>query len=146
MTGYKAARRFEDDAVHIAKTVADNYDDEEVREQFLEVLVKLVVEQPFKIQFVAVVILAVNTIKSDVTADVLKKTVEALHGALDIGAWRDVKLLLRFLGSLQGILEGDGVFSILEELFSRAVDLQTSSSEDVSYGIACSRHIIPLRY
>lgn len=27
---------------------------------------------------------------------------------------------------------GDGVFPILEELFSRAVDLQTASAEDVS--------------
>lgn len=107
---------------------------------------KLVVEQPFKIQFVAVVILAVNTIKSDVTADVLKKTVEALQGALDLGTWRDVKLLLRFLGSLQGILEGDGVFPILEELFSRAVDLQTSSSEDVSHKIRMAWHNHLSRY
>ena len=51
---------------------------------------------------------------------------------LDVGAWREVKLILRFLGCLQGLFEGDGVFPILEELFSRAVDLQTASTEDVS--------------
>ena len=33
---------------------------------------------------------------------------------------------------MQDILEGDGVFPILDELFSRAADLQTASSEDVS--------------
>ena len=51
---------------------------------------------------------------------------------LEAGAWREVKLVLRFLGCLQGLLEGDGVFPVLEDLFSRAVDLQTASSEDVS--------------
>lgn len=51
---------------------------------------------------------------------------------LEAGAWREVKLVLRLLGCLQGILEDDGVFPILEEFFSRAVDLQTASSEDVS--------------
>ena len=50
---------------------------------------------------------------------------------LEAGAWREVKLVLRLLACLQGVLEGDGVFPILEELFSRAVDLQTASSEDV---------------
>lgn len=29
------------------------------------------------------------------------------------------------------MLEGEGVFPVLEELFSRAADLQTASSEDV---------------
>lgn len=43
-----------------------------------------------------------------------------------------MKLVLRFLACLQGVLDGDGVFPILDELFSRAVDLQTASSEDVS--------------
>ena len=50
---------------------------------------------------------------------------------LQAGAWREVKLVLRFLACLQGLLDGEGVFPILEDLFSRAVDLQTASSEDV---------------
>ena len=56
----------------------------------------------------------------------------AMQEYLRLGAWREVKLVLRFLACLQGLLEGDGVFPVLEELFSRAVDLQTASSEDVS--------------
>lgn len=39
--------------------------------------------------------------------------------------------MIRFLGLLQGLFEGDGIFPILEDLFSRAVDLQTASSDDV---------------
>jgi nuclear cap-binding protein subunit 1 len=51
---------------------------------------------------------------------------------LERGSWREVKLLLRFLGCLQDLYDGDGVFAILDELFLRAVDLQVASPEDVS--------------
>lgn len=99
------------------------------------IAISRVIEQPFKIPFVASVILAVNTQKPDVVVDVLKRIGSTVGKALDAGVWRDVKLLVRLLGCLQGALEGDGVFTILEELFSRAVDLQTASSEDVSISI-----------
>ena len=65
-------------------------------------------------------------------SDVLVKSGECLQKYVDDGAWREVKLLLRFLGCLQCVFEGDGIFPVLEELFARAVDLQTASSEDVS--------------
>lgn len=54
---------------------------------------------------------------------------------IDAGNWREVKLFLRFLACIQGLFTGSGVFTLLEDLFSRAVDLQTASSEDVSYAI-----------
>lgn len=99
-----------------------------------------VLEQPFKIPFVAAVVLAVNAQKSEVAAEVLKKAGESLQSALNLGEWRNTKLILRFLSCLHGIFDGDGVFPILEELFARAVDLQTASSEDVSTtGIAHNR-------
>ena len=66
------------------------------------------------------------------TGEILEKVGSRLQEYLKAGAWREVKLLLRFLGCLQGLLAGDGVFPILGELFDRAVDLQTASSEDVS--------------
>jgi nuclear cap-binding protein subunit 1 len=88
-------------------------------------------EQPLKIPFIATTVLVANTIKSDLAADILKRAVERFQRNVDAGAWREVKLLLRFFGCLQCIFEGDGVFAILEELFARAVDLQTASSEDV---------------
>ena len=62
----------------------------------------------------------------------LEKEAKAAQDYLEAGQWREVKLVLRFLACLQGLLEEDGIFPLLEELFSRAVDLQTASSEDVS--------------
>lgn len=70
--------------------------------------------------------------RSELVQEIVAKSVTNLQGYLKRGSWREVKLLLRLLACLQGVLEGDGVFPILEELFSRAVDLQTASSEDVS--------------
>ena len=78
--------------------------------------------------------MAVNVEKPEFVEQILAKTEKALQEHLKSGAWREVKLLLRLLACMQRVLEGDGVFPILEEFFSRAVDLQTASSEDV--GIA----------
>lgn len=91
-----------------------------------------ILEQPLKIPFVAATILVVNAQKPELVVEVLKTTGEAAQKYINTGAWREVKLVLRFLGCLQCIYEGDGVFPLLEELFARAVDLQTASSEDVS--------------
>ena len=94
-------------------------------------IVSSVVEQPFKIPFVAAIVLVANPQKPQITEEILTKAGTVIQEHLEAGAWREVKLVLRFLGCLQGVLEGDGVFPLLEELFSRAVDLQTASSEDV---------------
>ena len=91
-----------------------------------------VVEQPFKIPFVAAIVITINTLKLEITQEILARAAKAIQEYLEAGYWREVKLVLRFLACLQGLLGGDGVFPLLEELFSRAVDLQTSSSEDVS--------------
>lgn len=88
------------------------------------------VEQPLKIPFVASTVLVLNSRKPEATAAILAKAGEHTASYVAQGEWQNVKLMLRFLGCLQGILEGEGVFPMLEELFSRAVDLQTASSED----------------
>ncbi|KAE8377907.1 MIF4G like-domain-containing protein [Aspergillus bertholletiae] len=126
-----AARRAEDDVVNIAKSVADNYEDEELRQTFVDISVDLALEQPLKIPFIAATVLAANSYKSELVSDILTKASEYLQHYIDNGAWREVKLLLRLLGSLQILYEGDGIFPILEELFERAVVLQTASSEDL---------------
>ena len=90
-----------------------------------------VLEQPFKIPFAAAVVLAANTKKPELTAEILKKVQENLDDFIGKGLWREVKLVLRFLACLQGALEENGLFPVLEDIFSRAVDLQTASSEDV---------------
>lgn len=91
-----------------------------------------VVEQPFKIPFVAAIVIVTNPLRPVVAEELLMRAAKAIQEYLDVGHWREVKLVLRFLACLQGLLEEDGVFPVLEELFSRAVDLQTASSEDVS--------------
>ncbi|KAI9923556.1 hypothetical protein ASPWEDRAFT_168442 [Aspergillus wentii DTO 134E9] len=126
-----AARRAEDDVVSIAKTVAENYEDEEIRNSYIEIVLDLVIEQPLKIPFAAATVLVVNSQRSEIVAEVLKRASELAQKHINTGAWREVKLVLRFLGCLQFIFEGDGIFPLLEELFARAVDLQTASSEDL---------------
>ena len=91
-----------------------------------------VVEQPFKIPFVAAIVIVIDPQKPEVAQELLRRAAKAIQEYLELGHWREVKLVLRFLACLQGLLEEDGVFPVLEELFSRAVDLQTASSEDVS--------------
>jgi nuclear cap-binding protein subunit 1 len=85
-----------------------------------------------KIPFVAAAALAAHNLKPELGSEMLSKASNALQKYIDSGSWREAKLLLRFLGGLQSAFEGDGIFPLLEELFARAVDLQTTSSEDVS--------------
>lgn len=124
-------KRVEDEIVSIAKTVCDNHEDEELRSSFYELALQLVVEQPFKIPFVAAVVLACNTLKGEVTAEVLKRAAEKMNSAIEKGEWREVKLLMKFLGGLQGVLEGEGVWIVLQDLMTKAVDLQTENNEEV---------------
>lgn len=84
-----------------------------------------------KIPFVAATVLVANNQRSELVAEVLQKASSTLQNFINVGAWREVKLLVRFFGCLQFIFEGDGIFPLLEELFARAVDQQTASSEDV---------------
>ncbi|MCJ1385922.1 hypothetical protein MMC17_009046 [Xylographa soralifera] len=123
-------KKTEDEISHIAKAVAEGYDDEELRYTFLDLSSQLIVEQPLKIPFVAAIVLAANPKKPEVVEEMLSRAGKAMQEHLQAGAWREVKLVLRFLACLQGLLDGEGVFPILEDLFSRAVDLQTASSED----------------
>lgn len=94
--------------------------------------VQLAVEQPFKIPFVAAVVLVVNTLKSEITTEVLARAATRMNEGIKRGEWREVKLLMKFLGSLQGLLDGEGIFSVLQDLLTKAVDLQTENNEEVS--------------
>jgi nuclear cap-binding protein subunit 1 len=104
---------------------------------FFDLTLQMALEQPFKIPFVAAVVVVLNGLNKGEEAvggkgGILEKFCKETETRIRKGEWRDVKLLLRFLGSLQGILEEEGVFPVLTELFERAVDLQTASSDDVS--------------
>jgi nuclear cap-binding protein subunit 1 len=117
----------------IAKIVCDNLEDQELQNGFVDLVVQLVTEQPFKTPFVAAVVLNVNTLKSEIVDNVLEKVVERTNSMVQIGEWREVKLLLKFLGGLQGVLEGDGVWSVLQDVLGKAIELQTENSEEVRY-------------
>jgi nuclear cap-binding protein subunit 1 len=127
-------RPWHEEVQSIANLMTDNYDDELLRGNFVDLILQLSVEQPMKTPFLAAVALVANTNKAELIDTLLTKLAAAIESKIAVGEWRDVKLYLKLLACLQSCLEGDGVFPILEELFSRAVDLQTASSDDVSTG------------
>ncbi|TKA53932.1 hypothetical protein B0A49_12580, partial [Cryomyces minteri] len=119
-----------EEAKDIAKALTDNYDDDELRNSFYELVILLTLEQPLKIPFTAAVVLYANDDKPELAKEVVTRVAAKAQSYLEAGVWRELKLLLRFLACMNGLFEGDGVFSTLEVLFDRAVDLQTTSSED----------------
>ncbi|KAJ6785434.1 hypothetical protein PWT90_10319 [Aphanocladium album] len=124
-------RRWADEVLSLAQMVADNYDgDEHLRALYVNLVLQMVTEQPLKTPFVAAVVLVANALKPEAMELVLVRLAGDLERAIADGRWTEVKLLLKFAACLQGNLEGDGVFPLLEELFNRAADLQTASSED----------------
>ncbi|TRX95441.1 hypothetical protein FHL15_003772 [Xylaria flabelliformis] len=123
-------RRWHEEVQSIAQAIAEGYDDQELQASFLDLVPQMVLEQPLKTPFVAAVVLVVNSLKPEVLDALLARITSATEEKAKEGEWRDVKLYLKFLACLQSCLEGDGLFLVLDELFSRAVDLQTASSED----------------
>ncbi|KAK0636230.1 MIF4G like-domain-containing protein [Bombardia bombarda] len=123
-------RSWHEEVQSIANLFTDNWDDELLRSNFVDLLLQITVEQPLKIPFLAAVLLVANTNKSEIIDLLLAKLVSNVEAKIGEGEWRDVKLYLKLLACLQSCLEGEGVFPVLEELFDRAVDLQTASSED----------------
>ncbi|KAK5166211.1 Nuclear cap-binding protein subunit 1 [Saxophila tyrrhenica] len=128
--GEDSLRMPHESAMNLAKLAMENYEDEYVRDTLSEAILRLVEEQPFKIPFVAGVVLFAHDEKKEVAADVITKAGAQLQDRLEKGQWREFKLTLRFLACLSRVYEQDGVFPILDELFNRAVDLQTASQED----------------
>lgn len=125
-------KRVEDELISIAKTICDNADDEDLKDGFLELAIQLIVEQPFKTPFIAAVFMVVDTIRREFVSEILERSVQRLNRSIQKGDWREVKLLMKFLGSLQGILEGEGVWIVLQDFLTKAVDLQTENNEEVS--------------
>ncbi len=127
-------RPWQEEVLTIGTLLTDNWDDELLRGNFVDLVLQLAVEQPLKTPFVAAVVLVANANNGELVPMLLKKLASGVEEKLGAGAWRDVKLYLKLLACLQSCLEGDGLFPILEDLFARAAELQTASSEDVSFG------------
>ncbi|TQV92171.1 hypothetical protein V2A60_004466 [Cordyceps javanica] len=123
-------RRWADEVLSLAQMIVDNYDDEHLRSLYVNLVLQMVLEQPLKTPFVAAVVLVANALKPEAMEIVLERLAKDLESAIAAGQWTQVKLYLKFMACLQCSLEGDGVFPLLEELFNRAADLQTASSED----------------
>ena len=102
-----------------------------VRIEFVDISLRLCLEQPLKTPFIAAVALVVNIRHPDVVAELLVNTALVVATGVAHGEWRDVKLALKLLACMQACLAGDGVFPVLDELFDRAGDLQTARSDDV---------------
>jgi len=124
-------RAWHEEVASIASLFTDNWEDELLRANFVDLVLQLAIEQPLKTPFLAAVVLVANTNKPEIVDLLLANLTTGIETSIKIGAWRDVKLYLKLLACLQGCLGGDGVFPVLEDLFSRAVDLQTASSDDV---------------
>lgn len=125
------SRPWQDEVPKIAHMVAENYkDSEELRTSFTEVVMQLLVEQPLKTPFLAAVAVVINASQPEALADLLAHVASSTEDKIKAGQWRDVKCYLKFLACLQGSLEGDGLFPLLGDLFDRAGDLQTASSDD----------------
>lgn len=91
-----------------------------------------IVEQPFKIPFVAAVAYYANDVKPEITIEAMKRVSDRAQAALNAGEWKEFKLLLRFFACLQSLYEDDGVFTFLGQLFDTVVDLQSANENDVS--------------
>lgn len=141
-------KRVEDEVHSVAKTVSDNYDDVEVRNTFFELAIQIVVEQPFKIPFIAAVAVVLNGLGrgEEAVKELLSLAALRTESAIRNGEWREVKLLLKFLGGLQGLLVEEGVWPVLTDLFERAVDLQTANPEDVSASYFKNRNWISTNF
>lgn len=103
--------------------------------------VSRITEQPFKIPFTAAIVFYANDSKPEVTAEAFRRTAERLQTHLNAGSWKEFKLFLRFFACLQALLEGDGVFTILQQLFDSAVDLQSANENDVRLSTCRSKNI-----
>jgi len=137
-------RPWHEEVMSIANLLTDNWDDELLRGNFVDLVLQLSLEQPLKIPFAAAVVLVANINRPEVVDMLLSKLSAGIEAKISEGGWRDVKLYMKLLACLQSCLEGDGIFPVLEELFSRAVDLQTASSEDVSFDICARRALYVL--
>ena len=90
-----------------------------------------VIEQPFRIPFVALVAFYGNQVNAEITTEAITRVSTRLQEALNAGMWTEFKLLLRFLACLQPVFEGNGVFGFLEQLFDVVIDLQSANENDV---------------
>ncbi|EPS41080.1 hypothetical protein H072_5015 [Dactylellina haptotyla CBS 200.50] len=132
--------KVEDSIRSIAKSLSAHWDHEAIRKGFVTLIKTLVVEQPFKIPFVAAIVLCANAQKHEIGKLVLDEFAAQLQEYLDQCEWRNFKLTLRFMGSISCMLDGEGVAKVLTDLADLTGDLAAEGgssglSEELSYVI-----------
>ncbi|PUU73652.1 MIF4G like-domain-containing protein [Tuber borchii] len=118
--------KIEDTINLIANTFASNYDNEELRNTFLNTLLSLVVEQPFKIPFLAAAVLVINSQNAEAGKLILDEFGKAAQAYLTEGFLTSAKLVLRFLAGLQGMVEGHGLYTVLDGIVDQAAGYLTA--------------------
>ncbi|EWC48300.1 hypothetical protein DRE_02404 [Drechslerella stenobrocha 248] len=132
--------KVEDSIRSIAKSLSAHWDHEAIRKGFVSLVKFLVVEQPFKIPFVAAIVLCANAQKHEIGKLVLDEFAAQLQEYLDRCEWRNFKLMLRFMGSVSCMLDGEGVATLLNDLATLTGDLAAEGgssglSEELSHVI-----------
>jgi nuclear cap-binding protein subunit 1 len=94
-----------------------------------------VVEQPFKIPFVATVVRVANVDKEEIGKAVVNHFTTALNKFLALGAFTQIKLVLRFFACLGDMIGESGVLPLLEQLIAKLPDYQKEGDE-----VRCSEY------
>lgn len=79
-----------------------------------------VVEQPFKIPFVAAILQVANADNAEVGKAIVEIVAGQLQKYLDQGMFTQLKLVVRLLACMGSMLDGKGVYEVLDPLKERA--------------------------
>ena len=102
------------------------------------------IEQPFKIPFAAAVIFYANDNDPKIATAAFERVTRLTQEALNDGQWKQFKLLLRFFACLQSVFDGDGIFTLLQQLFDTVVDLQSANENDVRPPVSLGNAVLVL--
>lgn len=108
-----------DFVAYVAKSLAAEVENDELRPMFGDVMLQTLLELPFKIPFIAAGILHGNSLNPAVGTLILEHFSQAAQAALNAGNLHEFKLLLRLLTCLHGMMEGTGVYDLLMELVAK---------------------------
>lgn len=104
-----------------------------------------IIQQPFKIPFIATVVLLINSTNPEIAQLVVEETVTLAKKHIGDGDLRSFKLELRFLGCLNGMLEDTGILPLVEAIIERARILQESGDEELPIEL-CKIALITIPY
>jgi hypothetical protein len=94
-----------------------------------------VVEQPFKIPFVATIVRVANADNAEAGKAVIEYMSEALQRALHVGDFTNVKLLFRFMACVGDLLGEQGIVPVLEKLVEKLPTYQGDGDEVSSIAV-----------